>query len=70
MKEGSCDGCSTLTEVKPLRTNKETSETIYLCKNCWKNEMLWREQRNKELDPRARFPIRAYPYTISRGVKW
>lgn len=34
---------------------------VYLCKRCWEKEMEWRKERNKELSPGNRFPIRKWP---------
>lgn len=58
-----CDGCGQQftrpNSVRRLDTGGGSG--LYLCRSCWGKEMAWRKQRNKTLEPFAKFPIRKFP---------
>lgn len=58
-----CDSCGG-TSTRPgtiRRLSLPGNAGLYLCRRCWAKEMSWRKQRNKNLHPSAKFPIRKFP---------
>ena len=54
-KQKACDYGHFANKVHRLNTGGNSG--VYLCRKHWADEMKWRKERNKTLDPGAKFPI-------------
>lgn len=55
-----CDGCGKVGTSKIIHTFRgvgDSSGTWMACKKCWGIEMMWRQQKNKDLPPSKRYPV-------------
>lgn len=58
MKNPNCDNDKCLTEHGQVRKVPSTGgSNLILCNHCFKCEMAWRKERNKELERDNRFPM-------------
>ena len=55
------NGCDYGHEAKATRLDIGGNAGVYLCRKHWAEEMMWRKQRNEELELQNRFDIPPYP---------
>lgn len=52
-----CDKCDG--QVTSARLDTGGSSGVFLCRDCWQKEMVWRNLRNSEVT--SKFKIKAFP---------